>query len=114
MFADYGESLKKLAGPTIEFLGEVDEEKKAELYVGCKAFIFPAEEEDFGIMPVEAMSFGKPVIALRQGGVLETVVEGKTGVFLTAPKLLKGFWDQEGQRSRDRFFQRENPARRDR
>jgi len=87
MFADYGEELKKLAGPTIEFLGEVDEKQKAELYTGCKAFIFPAEEEDFGIMPVEAMSFGRPVIALRQGGVLETVIEGKTGIFFDEPTV---------------------------
>jgi glycosyltransferase involved in cell wall biosynthesis len=87
MFADYGEELKKLAGPTIEFLGEVDEKQKAELYAGCKAFIFPAEEEDFGIMPVEAMSFGKPVIALKQGGVLETVIDGKTGTFFEQPTV---------------------------
>lgn len=87
MFADYGEELKKLAGPTVEFLGEVDDKQKAELYAGCKAFIFPAEEEDFGIMPVEAMSFGKPVIALKQGGVLETIIEGKTGVFFNEPTV---------------------------
>jgi len=85
MFAGYGEELKKIAGPTIEFLGEVSDQKLAQLYAGCQAFIFPAEEEDFGIVPVEALSFGKPVIALRQGGVVESVIEGKTGEFFDPP-----------------------------
>jgi glycosyltransferase involved in cell wall biosynthesis len=47
----------------------------------AKAFIFAGEDEDFGIVPVEAMSVGTPVIAYKSGGVLETVVEGKTGIF---------------------------------
>jgi len=85
-FAGYGEELEALAGPTVEFLGEVTDRQKDELYENCKAYIFPAEEEDFGISPVEALSFGKPVIALRQGGVLETVLEGKTGEFFDCPK----------------------------
>jgi len=72
--------LKKLAGPTVEFLGLISDERLSELYRNCQAFIFPGME-DFGITPVEAMSFGKPVIALGEGGVLETVVEGKTGTF---------------------------------
>ena len=81
-FAAYGEKqLKTIAGRKIEFLGEVTEEKKWELMAGARAFIFPSEMEDFGIVPVEAMSAGTPVIALAQGGVLETVVEGQTGVF---------------------------------
>ncbi|MBI4100750.1 glycosyltransferase [Candidatus Microgenomates bacterium] len=87
MFAGYGEELKKLAGPTIEFLGEVNDEEKNELLANCRAFIFPAEEEDFGIAPVEAMSFGKPVIALRSGGVVESVMEGKTGTFFDKPEV---------------------------
>jgi len=87
MFAGYGEELKKIAGPTIEFLGEVSDQRLAQLYAGCQAFIFPAEEEDFGIVPVEALSFGKPVIALRQGGVVESVVEGKTGEFFDEPTV---------------------------
>lgn len=87
MFAGYGEELKKMAGETVEFLGEVSDEELANLYAGCRAFIFPAEEEDFGIVPVEAMSFGKPVIALRSGGVVESVVEGKTGIFFNKPSV---------------------------
>jgi len=87
MFAGYGNELKKLAGPTIEFLGEVEEKQKAELFAKAKAFIFPAEEEDFGMVPVEAMGFGKPVIALRQGGVRESIIEGKIGEFFDEPKV---------------------------
>lgn len=92
MFAGYGEELKKKAAcppksagrrwsPKVEFLGEVSDEEKAKLFAGCLAFIFPAEEEDFGITPVEAMAVGRPVIAFRGGGYLETVIEGKTGEF---------------------------------
>jgi len=87
VFAGYGEELKKIAGPTVEFLGEVTDEEKNQLFAGCIALIFPPEEEDFGIMPVEAMSFGKPVIGLRQGGVKETIVEGKTGEFFDEPTV---------------------------
>ena len=81
-FASYGlEQFKKSAGANIEFLGEVNEKKKWELMRGAKAFIFPSEQEDFGIIPVEAMASGTPVISLNQGGVKETVIEGKTGLF---------------------------------
>ena len=65
----------------IEFMGEVDDEELVELYQNCWAVIFAASQEDFGIVPVEAMAAGKPVIALAEGGVLETVVDGKTGVY---------------------------------
>lgn len=65
----------------IKFLGEVSDEKKLELMKNAKAFVFAAEDEDFGITPVEAMSVGTPVIAYKSGGVLESVLEGKTGIF---------------------------------
>lgn len=58
----------------------VNDEEKINLLRGCKAFVFPVCE-DFGIVPVEAMSCGKPVVALGEGGVRETVVDGVTGVF---------------------------------
>lgn len=84
-FAGYGEELRRIAGPTVEFLGEVSEEEKWKLMSGAKAYIFPAEFEDFGITPVEAMAAGTPVIALKSGGVCETVAEGKTGIFFDEP-----------------------------
>jgi glycosyltransferase involved in cell wall biosynthesis len=71
----------------VEFLGEVSDNELAGIYQNCRAVIFPAQEEDFGIVPVEAMSFGKPVIALKQGGVAESVVEGKTGAFFDEPTV---------------------------
>jgi glycosyltransferase involved in cell wall biosynthesis len=81
-FASYGlDQFKSFAGSNIEFLGEISEEEKWELMKKAKAFIFPSEKEDFGIIPVEAMAVGTPVIALAQGGPLETIIEGKTGVF---------------------------------
>ncbi len=58
----------------------------------AKALIFPAEEEDFGITPVEAMAVGTPVIALKSGGVIESVIDGKTGLFFdesTVESLIK-------------------------
>jgi glycosyltransferase involved in cell wall biosynthesis len=91
-FAGYGEELKRMAGPTVEFVGEVSDEEKYELMAGAKAFLFTAEDEDFGITPVEAMAAGTPVIAYRSGGVTETVIDGKTGLFfaeLTSDALQK-------------------------
>jgi len=64
----------------IEFLGRVSDDELPRYYAECKAIIFP-QEEDFGIVPVEAMAAGRPVIAFRAGGVLETVIEGETGLF---------------------------------
>jgi len=74
------ERLKAIAKSNIEFLGWRSDQELAQLYAGCKALIFPGEE-DFGIVPLEAMAAGKPVIAFGKGGALETVVEGKTGTF---------------------------------
>jgi glycosyltransferase involved in cell wall biosynthesis len=74
--------LQKIAdlAPNIEFLGRVDEGEKAQLYSKALAFINP-QEEDFGITAVESMAAGRPVIAYARGGALETVQEGKTGIF---------------------------------
>ena len=81
--------LKELAGDDrrIEFLGYVGDEHLAELYQNCKAVFYLAEEEDFGMTPVETMSFGKPVIALRSGGITESVIEGRTGYFINKPEI---------------------------
>lgn len=80
------ERLKKEIGDSenIKLLGFVSDEELPFYYQNCKAFIMP-QEEDFGITPVEAMLFGKPVLALRKGGATETVVEGKTGEFFNDP-----------------------------
>lgn len=73
--------LNKIKGKTVEFLGRVSDEELYRLYGECRAFLALAQDEDFGITPVEAMAAGRPVVAFRGGGYLETVVEGKTGVF---------------------------------
>jgi len=72
--------LEALAGPLVQFLGRVSEERLRQLFLGCRAFLFPSEE-DLGITPVEAMACGRPVIAYAAGGSLETVVAGVTGLF---------------------------------
>ncbi|HEY1074718.1 MAG TPA: glycosyltransferase [Patescibacteria group bacterium] len=63
----------------ISFLGRVSDQERDELYAHCKAFIF-ASEEDAGIVPIEAMAYGKPVIAFGRGGASETVLDKKTGL----------------------------------
>lgn len=72
--------LRKIAGPRTEFLGRVSDAELRSLYSHCQALIFPGEE-DFGLTPLEAMASGRPVIAYRAGGALETVIEGQTGLF---------------------------------
>jgi glycosyltransferase involved in cell wall biosynthesis len=72
--------LEAIAGPTVKFLGRVSEEELSSLLRRCSAFIFPGLE-DFGIAPVEAMASGRPVIAYRGGGALDTIVPGVTGEF---------------------------------
>ncbi|MBI2063686.1 MAG: glycosyltransferase [Candidatus Yanofskybacteria bacterium] len=72
--------LEKTAKPNIEFLGLVSDYKMPELYAHAQAVIFP-QEEDFGIVPLESMSSGRPVIAYRGGGALETILENQTGIF---------------------------------
>lgn len=86
-FAGYKEELKQIAGPTVEFVGEVNDEELIDLYANCRAFLFCNLEEDFGMIPVEVMAAGRPVIALRSGGVVESVVEGKTGIFFEEPTV---------------------------
>lgn len=111
--------LRKLAGLTVQFLGFVQEEDKWCYLANCQALIFASSDEDFGIVPVEAMAAGKPVIALKSGGVKETVIDGKTGVFFDQPtssaliKVLQNFdptrfnaedcQNQAAKFSKDRF-----------
>lgn len=65
----------------VELLGFVTNGQKAELLANCKGFIFPTDYEDFGIVPVEALAYGKPVLCHRSGGPLEIVEAGVTGMF---------------------------------
>lgn len=78
--------LRTLAGddPNIQFLGAISDETVAQELAGCRAFLFPGEE-DFGLTAVEAQACGKPVIAYGVGGALETVVAGVTGTFFSEP-----------------------------
>ncbi len=72
--------LKRIAGPTITFTGRLSDEESRDYYQRCKAFLFPGYE-DFGITPVEAQACGRPVIAYGKGGALDSVINGKTGIF---------------------------------
>lgn len=88
---DHYKCLRGLSGCGVEFLGHLTDEEVQQNYARCRALLFPGDE-DFGIVPVEAQSFGRPVIAFGRGGALETVVgagplgvhsEGATGVFFS-------------------------------
>lgn len=86
------ERLRDLAGPTVRFHGFLPDEAVARLYASCRAFLFP-QEEDFGITVLEAAAAGRPTVAYRGGGALETVIEGETGVLVdrqTAQSLAAG------------------------
>ena len=72
--------LRRLAGPTVRLTGRLSDAEVADLLRGAQALVVTAEEE-FGIAAVESLASGRPVIALRSGGVLETVTEGRTGTF---------------------------------
>ncbi len=72
--------LKEIAEPTIDFLGAVDDVELAGLYAGAKALLYPVEDEDFGMVPVEAMMAGTPVIAHRSGGPQYFVKDEINGV----------------------------------
>ncbi len=84
--ARYAERIRKSAPRNVKFLGELGEKELLELYGRCRGFIATARDEDFGMTPVEAMAAGKPVVAVREGGFLESVVQGKTG-YLVGPNL---------------------------
>ena len=72
-------SLQKIAGDSIEFITQADDQLRDELLRGAKAFLFASVDEEFGIAPVEAMGYGTPVIALKSGGLIETVHDGVNG-----------------------------------
>lgn len=71
--------LERLAGPTVEFVGRVDDRRLVSLMQDAEGMVFPGEE-DFGIAPVEMQAAGRPVVAFGRGGVLDTVIPGETGI----------------------------------
>jgi len=92
------ENLKSIAGPTITFLGHASDKTVAREFKTAEGYIFP-QNDDFGIVAVEAMAAGTPVIAYKAGGALDTVKPGKTGLFFdeqtveSLTKVLKS-WDK--------------------
>jgi glycosyltransferase involved in cell wall biosynthesis len=101
--------LKKIAGSTIEFVGRVPDSEVGGLFANCRALLFAADE-DFGIVPVEAQSYGRPVVAYGRGGSLETVRVGDpsrgsdTGVFFseqTPESVIDGI--QRFEKTEDEF-----------
>ncbi len=109
--------LKKIAGPTIEFLNRVDDEQLKKYYAECRAVIFP-QEEDFGIVAIEALSSGKPLIAFQGGDIPEHMEAEKMGVFFeqqspeaiiaAVEKFEKMSFDPSYIRSKVLKFDREN------
>lgn len=90
--------LKLMSGQSVEFVGNVNDEERIKTLAGAKATIVASQDEDFGIVPVESMAAGTPVIAYKSGGFLETVIEGKTGEFFEGEGLvdvLKSFDPQK-------------------
>jgi len=80
----YAERIKHNLPKNMEMRGEVTEEELIDLYAGCKGYITTAMDEDFGMTPIEAMAAGKPVIATKEGGYLESVIDGVTGKLVEA------------------------------
>jgi len=76
--------LRSLAGPTVEFLGYQDGDALQNLYRNASAVLFPGDE-DFGLVPLEALATGRPVVAFKAGGATETLTEGVHGTFFDEP-----------------------------
>ena len=75
--------LRSIAGPTVKFMGYVADSDMSKVYQYAKALIYPAKEEDFGLVPVEAMTHSVPVLGHASGGVLETVKHGVDGILFS-------------------------------
>ena len=104
--------LQAMAGPTVSFVGTVSQQDLVELIRKARAYLFPGVE-DFGILPVEAQAGGRPVVALAEGGALETVVDGVTGVLFPTPtaEALLAAVDRLGSVAPTPAACRENAAR---
>lgn len=104
--------IEKDAPEGVQFLGWKPDEALRDYYRRARALVFPGEE-DFGIVPVEAQACGCPVIAYGVGGALETVVDGRTGVFFSEPTAasLRGAAERFEAMSFDPAAARENALR---
>ena len=91
-YMSYFEKIKKDAPKNVEFLGSVSDNKLIDLYAKSKAVIQTSIDEDFGIVPVEAMASGKPCLAVNEGGFRETIINEKTGLLIDKP-YVKNFVD---------------------
>lgn len=101
------EKVKKMGAKNIVFAGKVSEEKKKELFAKAKAFILP-QKEDAGIVQLEAMASGTPVIAYKSGGILDVLEDGKNGVFFkeqTVESLQRGI--EEFEKNSEKFSAKE-------
>jgi glycosyltransferase involved in cell wall biosynthesis len=78
--------IQRYPNANIKLMGRVDDATLADLFKRCKAFIFPGFE-DFGIAPVRAMAYGKPVIAFARGGAIDTVIDGQTGIMFAEQRV---------------------------
>ena len=107
--------LAGMAGPTVELLGWQSRERLRELYAGCRGFILP-RKEDLGMTALEAQASGRPVVSYCEGGALETVVAGETGIHF-APQTVDALigalgrfqgmhWDKERIRRTALLFDR--------
>jgi len=109
--------LKRIAKSNVEFYGKISETEKALLLSKALAFIHP-QKEDFGITPIESMAAGRPVIAFAQGGAIETIINGETGVFFpkqtwesllnTVVNFNPNNWDSEKIRQHAQNFSSQN------
>jgi glycosyltransferase involved in cell wall biosynthesis len=100
------ERLEKLAGPKTQFLGRQPDSQVNHYASRCRALLFPGEE-DFGMVPLEVNAAGRPVIAFRGGGAIETVVDGVTGVFFdeaTSASLVGAIEDFETRNWRQQLL----------
>lgn len=97
-------ALRALAGPTVEVLGYVPDKEFKKIFEGAYGFLNAAQDEEFGIAPVEAMGYGIPVIAFASGGLLESVIHGENGYHykgLTPESLYEQVQELEGLSKRE-------------
>lgn len=90
--------LEELAGPNVEFVGYMDADEKRRRLAEAKAFVFAAENEDFGLVPIEAMASGTPVIGVKDGFTEHQIIDGKNGLL----------WAREGGHLRETIRAFEN------